>query len=444
MTVYNIDLGLVRERRSIRLPAGRVLLRFVDVPAGIDPTTVQVSAVNEGGRLSVLEQQYKFDVLTPERLLDEYVGQEVTLVDRRIVNNTEQIDQKPAVLLSNQQNQQVWRIGNEIVVNPHYNEIHFPNLPPGLTPRPTLVWMLESDREGPREIEAAYLTSGLNWQADYILHINRNETLGDLKGWVTINNRSGASYQEANLNLIAGQVRRVTEKAPPRPLEMARTMAAQAAPMADQFAEQAFFEYHLYQLNRRVSLQDKESKQLSLLNASGIKLSKEFVINGKPYYYQQRLRPGEPVKDQVEVALSFRNSTENNVGVPLPAGTVRVYKSDNESGEQFIGEDRIAHIPQDEPLRISVGNAFDIVAERQQTDYQRISDRVFEAAFEITIRNRKDEPVTVVVNEPINGDWQILNSSFPHKKTGAAAAQFTVPVNPRSEAKLVYRVRVTY
>ncbi|MBI3951584.1 MAG: DUF4139 domain-containing protein [Acidobacteria bacterium] len=445
MTVYNIELGLIRERRSIRLPAGRVLFRFADVPAGIDPATVQMKPVTEGNRLAVLEQQYKFDLLTPDKLLEKYVGKEVILVDRRMVNNTEQIEERRAVLLSNQQNQQVWRIGDEIVVNPKYTEISFPGLPEGLTPRPTLVWLLESDREGPREIEATYLTSGLNWQADYILHVNATDTLGDLKGWVTITNRSGASYEDANVNLIAGQVRRVSEKAPPQPqrFEMARVMAA-AAPLEDQFAEQAFFEYHVYKLGRPASIADNETKQLSLLSASGIKLAKEYVVNGQRYYYQQQLRPGEPIKDEVEVALSLRNSTENNLGVPLPGGIVRVYKSDTESGEQFVGEDRIAHVPKDEPVRIRVGSAFDIVAERLQTDFQKIADRVFESAFEIALRNRKDEAVTVVVNEPVSGDWQIVNSNCPYKKMGAAAMQFTVPVNAKSEAKLVYRVRVTY
>jgi hypothetical protein len=266
-----------------------------------------------------------------------------------------------------------------------------------------------------------------------------------MKGWVTVTNRSGASYDNVNLNLIAGKVRRVSEKAPPQPrrYEMVQAMAA-AAPLEEQFAEQAFFEYHLYQLGRPASIPDNESKQLNLLTASGIKLTKEYVINGQSYYYQQRLRPGEPIKDEVEVALSLRNTTENNLGLPLPAGTVRVYKLDDKAGQQFIGEDRIQHVPKDEPARIRVGSAFDIVAERQQTDYQKIADRVFEYAFEIALRNRKEEAVTVVVNEPISGDWEMVNANFPHKKTGAAAAQFTVPVAAKGEAKLVYRVRVTY
>jgi hypothetical protein len=444
MTVYNIDLGLVRERRSMQLPSGTVRLRFMDVPEQIDPTTVHVQGLSPTSNVSVLEQQYEFDLLTPTALLEHYVGKEVTLVDRRMVDNTEQVVRQPAILLANNQGQLVWRIGDEIVVNPRYSEIHFPDVPEGLRTRPTLVWLLSSARAGQHDMEVSYLTSGINWRVDYILQVNSENTLGNLKGWVTITNKSGAEYQNAKLNLIAGDVRRVAQQPPsPRRFEMVQAMAAAKAP-EEQFAEQAFFEYHLYTLERPATIGREETKQISLLAASGIKLAKEYVINGQRYYYRQQFQPGEPIKEQVEVALSFRNTDENHLGKPFPAGIVRVYQSDEAAGEQFVGEDRIQHTPKDEKVRVRVGSAFDIVAERKQMDYKAIARRIFEYEYELTLRNRKKEKVTVLVNEPIEGDWEVLNANFPWEKTAANAAQFTVPVDAESEAKLVYRVRVRY
>lgn len=443
LTIYNTNLGLVTERRTVELPEGRVKLRFTDVPRSIDATSVQVKSLTDRDALSLIEQQYRFDPLTPETLLKRYVGKEVILVGTRLEENTEAIQSQRATLLSYEQNQAVWKIGSEIVINPSYREIHFPTLPEGLTPQPTLVWLLRNSHAGRQTIEVSYLTEGLDWQAHYVLHIGPEGTQADLKGWVTITNQSGTAYEDADLSLIAGQPRRVSERPSPRYPRAVQAMAAKA-PVEEQFAERRFFEYHLYRLHRRTNLPDQQPKQLSLISASDVRLTKEYVINGQRTYYLQRLRPGQPVREEVEVAVRFENTEDNHLGAALPAGIVRVYQADADDHERFVGEDRIPHTPDGEPIRVRVGTAFDIVAERKQTEYQKMADRLFESAFELTIRNRKQQDVTVLVNEPISGDWEIISANYPYEKTTAGSVQFTVPITAQREAVLVYRVRVRY
>ena len=201
----------------------------------------------------------------------------------------------------------------------------------------------------------------------------------------------------------------------------------------------------MYTLQRPTTIRDNETKQVSLLEAAGFEVKKEFVLNGQRYYYTGYNNPGQAIKEKVGVFVQFRNSQQNKLGMPLPAGTIRLYKKDDKGNQQFIGEDRIDHTPKDEDVRVKVGDAFDIVAERKQTDYKVIaSGHVYEYAYEIKIRNHKDTPVTVVVNEPIGGDWEMVASTFEARKTAAFAAQFNVPVAKDGEATLSYRVRVRY
>jgi hypothetical protein len=274
-----------------------------------------------------------------------------------------------------------------------------------------------------------------------VVIVNQDDTKADLNGWVTINNNSGATYRNAELKLVAGEVSRVSEeelKAGVRPAE------AEAVRARPQFEEQPFFEYHLYTLQRPATLKHNEAKQISLLTASNFGLRKELVLNGQQYYYRGYINPGEPMKEKIGVFVEFKNSTENGLGEPLPAGIVRVYKSDPTGAQQFIGESRIDHTPKDESVRVKLGYAFDVVAERKQTDYKAISQRVFEYAYEIRIRNRKEEAVTIIINEPIGGEWEMLSSSHSAQQTAAFAARFTVPVAKDGESVLSYRVRVKY
>jgi hypothetical protein len=442
VTVYNSNIGLVRETRTLNLPAGRVALRFADVAALIRPETVHLASLTSADGLRIMEQNYQYDLLNPSKLLDKYVGREVTLVLRRFENNTEVLTPVQATLLSNN-NGQVWKIGGQIVINPaNIVETRFPDLPENLVATPTLVWDVDNAGSGEQTVEASYLTAGMNWQADYVLVVNADDTRGDLQGWVTLINQSGVGFQDARLQLVAGDVNRVDEVAGTEVmLGSARTKTPRDE---SQFREQKFFEYHLYTLQRPASIREQETKQVSLLDAAGFTVSKDFVINGQPDYYRTYNNPGVVIKDKVGVFMQFRNSQKNKLGMPLPAGTIRLYQKDSNGAQQFIGEDRIDHTPKDEDVRVKVGDAFDIVAERKQTDYKVISGSVYEYAYEITIRNHKETPITVVVNEPIDSDWRMISTNFAAEKTSAFAARFHVPVAKDGETKLLYRVRVKY
>jgi hypothetical protein len=441
ITVYNSNLGLVRETRRLTLPQGQIALRFADVTAQIRPETVHLASLTSPSALRILEQNYQYDLLNPAKLLDKFVGREITLVLRRYTNNTETFEPVRATLLSNNGGQ-VWRINGQIVINPtNITEMRFPDLPKNLVATPTLVWDLENRESGSQTIEASYLTAGMNWRADYVLLVNADDTKGDLQGWVTLTNASGATFEDARLQLVAGDVNRVSEE---RNYALAGAMQRKEIDSVSQFQEQGFFEYHLYTLQRPTSIRDNETKQVSLLEAAGFEVKKEFVLNGQRYYYTNYNNPGQPIKEKVGVYVQFRNSQQNKLGMPLPAGTVRLYKKDDKGNQQFIGEDRIDHTAKDEDVRVKVGDAFDIVAERKQTDYKVIARNIYEYAYEIKIRNHKDGPVNVVVNEPIGGDWEMISSTFEPKKTAAFAAQFNVPVAKDGEATLSYRVRVRY
>ena len=442
ITVYNSNLGLVRETRRLTLPLGRIALRFADVTAQIRPETVHLASLTAPASLRILEQNYQYDLLNPAKLLDKFVSREITLVLRRYQNNTETFEPVQATLLSNNGGQ-VWRINGQIVINPtNITEMRFPDLPKNLVASPTLVWDLENRESGSQNIEASYLTAGMNWRADYVLLVNADDTQGDLQGWVTLTNTSGATFEDARLQLVAGDVNRVSEE---RNYALAGAMARKDMSSESQFQEQGFFEYHMYTLQRPTTIRDNETKQVSLLEAAGFEVKKEFVLNGQHYYYAGYNSPGQPIKEKVGVYMQFRNSQQNKLGMPLPAGTVRLYKKDDKGNQQFIGEDRIDHTPKDEDVRVKVGDAFDIVAERKQTDYKVIvSGHMYEYAYEIKIRNHKDGPITVVVNEPIGGDWEMVSSTFEARKTAAFAAQFNVPVAKDGEATLSYRVRVRY
>jgi hypothetical protein len=439
VTVYNSNVALVRDVRRLRLPAGTLDLRYMDIAAQVNPATVHIVSLTTPKDLSVLEQNYEYDLLSPQKLLQKYVGKELTLV--RLVtenNSTKEVPVKATLLALNEG--PVWKVGSEIITGMGADRYVFPDLPENLYSKPTLVWLLDNARAGEQTVEASYLTNQVNWNADYVLTIRSDQKGADLNGWVTVINNSGTAFRNAQLQLVAGEVHRVSEAPPAAPRPMAMKAAQAAAP---QFVQEPISEYHLYTLERRTNLQDKETKQISLLEATGVSFDKVFEVDGQQYYYHNAQRPGEPIKEPVQVRIKFKNSHENSLGIPLPAGTVRVYQGDSKGRVQFIGEDRIGHTPKDETLDLHIGNAFDVVAERKQTDFKAFG-RVFEFAFEISLRNHKPEPITVVVNEPIGGDWTMLDSNYKYEKTAAFAAQFTVLVAANAESVLKYRVRVQW
>ena len=443
ITIYNSNLGLVRDTRTLRLPRGTSQLRFMDVSQKINPATVHIKSLTAPNNLNVVEQSYEYDLLNPEKLLEKYVGQELTLVIRKLENNTEQLVPTRATLLSNNGGQ-VWKIGNQIVINPtNVAEIRFDRLPSDLIAKPTLVWTLNNSGNDSHSVEASYLTDGLDWRADYVVVLSQGDTKADLNGWVTITNQSGTTYRNAELKLVAGDVNRVQDEPAFRSRTKGVAMAMQSAP-PPQFNEETLFEYHLYTLQRPTTVKQNETKQINLLSAANLAVTKELVLNGQSYYFQGNNSPGEAIKEKIGVYVEFKNSKENNLGQPLPAGILRVYQADQSGSQQFIGENKIDHTPKDEAVRVKLGDVFDVVAERKQTDFKGLARRTFEYAYEIRIRNHKTEPVTVIVNEPIGGDWEIINSSLPAEKTAAFAARFKVPIPADGETTLTYRVRVKY
>jgi len=439
LTVYNSQIALIRDVRQVRLPGGEFPLQFSDISAAVNPATVHVRSLTDPSRLSVLEQNYEYDLLEPNKLLQKYVGREVTLVRTRQVNGTTETEEVTATLLAFN-NGPVWKIGDEIVTGMGASYYRFPELPTNLYSRPTLVWRLDNRGAAPQRLEVSYLSGGLSWSADYVLTVGRDDAVADLDGWVTMGNTSGTAYRNARLQLVAGDLHRVTS---PRTGAMdAKRAMMEVAAERPPFAEEAFSEYHLYTLGRRTSIEDRQTKQISLLSAVGLPVRKRFIVEGQQFYYRNRQHPGAPIKDLVRVYYTFRNAEAGGLGLPMPAGTVRVFQADSQGGAQFIGEDRIGHTPKDETLNLQVGSAFDVVCERKQTDFKRLGDYVWEAEFEITLRNHKATAITVEVNEPIGGDWTMLSASHKWAKTAAFAAQFDVPVPAGGESVLRYRVRV--
>jgi hypothetical protein len=441
VTVYNSNIALVRDVRQLELPKGEFLLRFMDIAATVNPATVHFRSLTEPTRLGVLEQDYEYDLLEPQKLLQKYVGREVTLVRRKQESGTTKWEEVKATLLANN-NGPVWKIGNEIVTGMTADSMRFPELPENLYSRPTLLWQLENTGARRHRVEASYLAGNLSWSADYVLTVGRDDKSADLDGWVTLVNNSGAAFKNARLQLVAGELHRVMEMYQ-RAAGVGGAMLEKAA-AAPAFAQEAFSEYHLYTLGRRTSIFDKETKQISLLNASGVPVEKTYVVDGQQFYYRNSQRPGLPLKDAVKVYFKFKNEEKAGLGMPMPAGVVRVYQADSKGGVLFAGEDRISHTPKDESLSIYIGNAFDVVAERKQTDYRKISERVYEMEFEITLRNHKDTPITVEVNEPIGGDWEMLQSTHKWTKTDAWAARFQVSVEKNGTAVLKYRIRARW
>jgi hypothetical protein len=439
VTVYNSNVALVRDVRSVNLPTGQLDLRFVDIAASVNPVTVHIVSLTAPKDLTVLEQDYEYDLLNPAKLLDKYVGKELTLIRLETENNSTKEVPVKATLLANNQGP-VWKVGNEIVTGMAADRYVFPDLPANLYSKPTLVWLLDNRHTGDQRVEASYLTNDMNWNSDYVLTVGTDQKAADLNGWVTVVNHSGTAYRNAQLQLVAGELNRVYN----RPVA-GRVMAMEAvAKSAPQFAQEPLSEYHLYTLERRTTLQNNETKQISLLASTGIHIDKTFEIDGQEYYYRSAYRPGAPIKDPVQVHIKFKNTEANSLGMPLPAGTVRVYQGDSKGRVQFIGEDNINHTPKDETIDLHIGNAFDVVEERKQTDYQALGSHSVELAYEISIRNHKPDPVTVEVNEPIGGDWTMVDSNFKYEKTAAFAVRFHVPVAANAESVLKYRVRVRW
>jgi hypothetical protein len=433
VTIYNGNLGLVKDSREIRLPAGLHEVQFMEVAAQIDPTTVHLRSLTDPTGLRILEQNYEYDLLSAQKLLEKYVGQKVRLHQ----GNGTYLE---ATLLST--DGPVFDINGEIHMG-HHGQIVFPSLPENLVAKPTLLWLLRNTATTPQRVEASYLTGGIAWKSDYVVILNAADDRADLTGWVTIDNKSGATYGNAALKLVAGDVNRAPEgRRDQRMMELAAKSVSPAVASHD-FASEGFFEYHLYTLDGRTTIKDNQTKQLSLLSASEVPITKELIYYGAADYYRNAY--GVPVSNQkVAVYLQLKNSKENRLGLPLPKGKVRVYKADGSGSQQFIGEDWIDHTPKDETVKIKLGNAFDVVGERTQKDFRKLASNLYEVEWEIALRNHKSEAQTVTVIEPVPGDWQVITSSHTYEKIQAHTLKYQIPVPKEGATKLAYRVRIRF
>ncbi|MCS6927396.1 MAG: DUF4139 domain-containing protein [Candidatus Binatia bacterium] len=434
LTVYNADIGLVKEVREIELSDGEHELHFRDVAAQIIPATVHIKSLTDGHSLHLLEQNYEYDLLSPEKLLEKYVGQEVKLLDKNYYTGKEEI--VTATLLSTT-GSPVYKVGDEISLGLP-GRVILPRIPENLVTRPTLVWRLRSRGPGKQRVEASYLTKQITWRADYVAVLSTDERRADLSGWVTIDNKSGGAYRNATLKLVAGEIHRVEE---PQAMYQRAMAAAEAAP--PQFREEGLFEYHVYTLDRPTTVKDNQTKQVSFLSAANIPVTKRLLLRGQQGYFFTAYGPDDDIPTQkVSVFLALTNTADNNLGLPLPKGTVRVYKADKEGALQFIGEDQIAHTPKNETVQVKMGEAFDVVGKRKQTEYKRVARNVTEVAWEITLRNRKEESVTVRVDESVPGDWEVVTASHPYEKADAHTLRFEVTVPQQGEVTVTYRVRL--
>ena len=444
VTIYNDDLALVKDQREVKLSKGDLDLAFQEVSARIRPETALLRNLTAPAGFWINEQNFDFDLLSPAKLLEKYVGQRVFILSQKPNPDgagSKELREEAEVLATN--GGVVLKFADRIETTVP-GRIIFPKVPENLRARPTLVLNLHSPVERSQKLELSYLTGGLSWRADYVANLAPDEKTLDLSGWVTLTNQSGVTYPNATLQLVAGDVNRVQERLRIFPMKAAPGIA-EAAPAPPQMKEEGLFEYHLYTLDRPTTLKENQTKQVALLTTSGVPVRKEYLLHGENYYYQRQCDDlGDKLK--VGVFVEFDNKTESRMGMPLPKGTVRVYKRDSEGRAQFVGEDAIDHTPKNETVRLKLGDAFDVTAKRKQTDFKSLGriapwHYVYESAFEVTFKNAKKEPVTVSAIEPIYGDWEITQHSHAFTKDSAGSARFKVEVPAEGAAKLSYRAR---
>jgi len=442
VTIYNDDLALIKDLRQVALVNGDFNLAWRDVSAHMRPETALLRSITSPGSIEVLEQNFNFDLLTPQSLLNKYIGQTVSIVK---INPATGVESKENAIVLAASNGVVLKMADRIETGMP-GRIVFDNVPGNLRDRPTLVIGGNNSGKAAQDIELSYLTGGLSWKADYVAELNDKEDQLDLSSWVTLTNTSGTSYPNARLQLVAGDINRVQR-------EFAATRAPRAKIMADAapapMREEALLEYHLYSLDRLTTIAENQNKQVALLNASGVPASKELVLAGSDYYYAASYGDlGQKIK--VDVFLQFDNKESARLGIPLPKGILRVYKRDKNDNAQFVGEDHIDHTAKNETVRLKLGKSFDVTADRKQVEFKQLSAggthsiNRFESAYEITLKNAKKELITVVVQEPIPGDWKMVNESQPHSKPASNTAMWKVDVPAEGSITLKYRVQVKY
>lgn len=422
VTVYNSDLGVIREVRELKFKKGAGRLAFRDVPSRIDATSVRFQTLDSRRKISILEQNYQFDLVSQEKIYQRYIDGQIELIanDGKIYSGALLAYSNASITLQRKSGElQIVRL-NEIA------NVNFPELPEGLITKPTLFWDYISDKAGNASCEVSYQTGGMSWTAEYVAVLNDKEDKLDLSGWSSIDNRSGKTYKDAKLKLVAGDIHRATT---PRRQPLYRSGVMELSTMDAGFQEKAFFEYHLYTLPRRSTIANNEIKQLSLFPPGQAGVSKEY------FYF------ASAAAKKIDVKLRFANSQANGLGMPLPAGRVRVFKNDSDGSTILLGEDRIDHTPRDEELLLTVGQAFDLLAEEIILDRRNLSKKTTEYDYKISLRNRKDEDATIYVIKQLGFDWTITQTSHSFEKKSAQKVQFDIHVPAGKEIELLFTVR---
>jgi hypothetical protein len=446
LTVYNQDLALVSETRAVALESGLNEVVYSDVAAQIDPTSVSFRSLTDPDGTAVLEQNFEYDLVGSTKLLQKYIDQVITVQTQDSQTYTGTLLSAVDSVILQGDDGAVTMLSQEQIRN-----IDFPALPEGLRTRPSLVWLVDAEQAGEHDTAVTYLTNGIGWQADYVFLLNEDSTAFDLNGWVTLDNRSGASYEDAMLKLVAGDINKVEEPQYARDVMMMAEAAA-APPAVEQ---REFFEYHLYQVTRPVTVKDNQTKQIEFVTAQDVPVTKFYVYDGAAGYSGYGYGPVEDSgygaqtgNSNVTVMLEFRTDEASNLETQLPAGRVRLYQEDVDGSALLVGEDQIDHTPKNETVRLTVGNAFDIKGERIQTSYKPLGDSGAQESFRITLRNHKDEPVEVRVVENLYRwtEWTMLEETLDgkpveHNQLSSQQVEWLVPVPANGEAVLEYMVQ---
>ncbi|XDD46573.1 DUF4139 domain-containing protein [Leptospira sp. WS39.C2] len=438
VTIYNGGIGLVRETRVINLTKGIRTLRFEDVPSQIIPQTVRVKG-EDPKKLTVFEQNYEYDLISPERLMDKYIGKEVTLYQE----GKEKTTSVKAKLIANN-GSPVYQIGNEVSLG--YNgRVTVPTIPENLFAKPTLVWKLKNDTEKEQAVEVSYQTNGLGWSADYILVLDKEENECGLNSWVTLNNNSGAEFKNAVLQLVAGKVNLLSNKPAysEQPRYVKKTSMKEYDEMSDsapEFNQENLSEYYLYTLDQPTTIGYNQTKQVQLFQSEGIEIKKYFVFENLPMY-----EGNEKNFNNATIKYIFKNTKKNNLGRPLPQGTIRVFKADSKGRQQLLGEDTIDHTPENEDVKIKTGQAFDVVANGKRLTYEVFKlSRGDKSSYSVEIRNRKKEAIEIRFYASLWGDWNITKSSHKFIKESSTKSYADVPLKANETVTLEYTVETKY
>lgn len=424
VTIYNTNLGVVKETREIDLKSGTTEVFIRDVPTGINTSSVKIGLDGK-----VLEQNYRYDLANPRSLMQHFIDKKIKLVSKDATIE--------GTLIS--------ASGNSIVINSNdggliilpslegYN-ISLDYMPEGLLTKPTLVWKVRTDKPGKQNADLTYQTSGMSWTAEYVATLNKDDNELDLNAWVNVTNNSGGSYKNTNLKLVAGDINRANSYNGAPMYERTQTYSKSLGAEADLVEEKKFFEYHIYEVANKTDLLQNENKQIGMFNANDISVKKIFTYNSHGSNVEKR-KPA--------VSIEFKNTKDNNLGLPIPKGIVRIYKDDGESVE-LVGEDNVDHTAKNEEMELKIGEAFDITIDEKVVNSRKISDKVREMEYEIEVRNSKDEDIEVEINRQLWGNWEVLSTNIDYEKENNNKISFKVKVGENGKKKLTYKIRFVY